>query len=89
MQFVARGGGNGDDIRLGILNIMKENTALKKATATGHRRSIHRPVAQKVTLKRTTGRYQDCEAYFLHTGNWDDFWTHLENAKLTRRFNPA
>ena len=25
LQFIARGGGNGDDIRLGILNIMREH----------------------------------------------------------------
>ena len=86
MQFVARGGGNGDDIRLGILNIMREH-GIKE----GHRPGIEdRFIAQwhqKLHSNTTPDDIKICEAYlhFLHTGNWDDFWTHLwENAKLTR-----
>jgi alpha-glucan, water dikinase len=86
MQFVARGGGNGDDIRLGILNIMREH-GIKE----GHRPGIEDPFIaqwhQKLHSNTTPDDIKICEAYlhFLHTGNWDDFWTHLwDNAKLTR-----
>ena len=86
MQFVARGGGNGDDIRLGILNIMREH-GIKE----GHRPGIEDPFIaqwhQKLHSNTTPDDIKICEAYlhFLHTGNWDDFWAHLwENGRLSR-----
>jgi hypothetical protein len=81
-----RGGGNGDDIRLGILQLMRDN-GIKE----GHRPGIEDPFIaqwhQKLHSNTTVDDIYICEAYlhFLHTGNWDDFWTHLwENHQLTR-----
>ena len=81
-----RGGGNGDDIRLGILQLMREN-GIKE----GHRPGIEDPFIaqwhQKLHSNTTVDDIYICEAYlhFLHTGNWDDFWTHLwDNHGLTR-----
>ena len=86
MQFVARGGGNGDDIRLGILNIMRQH-GIKE----GHRPGIEDPFIaqwhQKLHSNTTPDDIKICEAYlhFLHTGNWDDFWAHLwEHGGLSR-----
>ena len=81
-----RGGGNGDDIRLGILQLMRENNIKE-----GHRPGIEDPFIaqwhQKLHSNTTVDDIYICEAYlhFLHTGNWDDFWTHLwDNHGLTR-----
>ena len=67
-----------------------ERTRIKE----GHRPGIEDPFIaqwhQKLHSNTTPDDIKICEAYlhFLHTGNWDDFWTHLwENAKLTRRFS--
>ena len=86
LATLPRGGGNGDDIRLGILQIMREN-GIKE----GHRPGIEDPFIaqwhQKLHSNTTVDDIYICEAYlhFFHTGNWDDFWTHLwENHKLTR-----
>ena len=86
LATLPRGGGNGDDIRLGILQIMREN-GIKE----GHRPGIEDPFIeqwhQKLHSNTTVDDIYICEAYlhFLHTGNWEDFWTHLwENHKLTR-----
>jgi hypothetical protein len=82
-----RGGGNGDDIRLGILQLMRDN-GIKE----GHRPGIEDPFIaqwhQKLHSNTTVDDIYICEAYlhFLHTGNWDDFWTHLwENHQLDPR----
>ena len=86
LATLPRGGGNGDDIRLGILQIMREN-GIKE----GHRPGIEDPFIaqwhQKLHSNTTVDDIYICEAYlhFLHTGNWDDFWTHLyDNHGLTR-----
>ena len=86
LATLPRGGGNGDDIRLGILQMMREN-GIKE----GHRPGIEDPFIaqwhQKLHSNTTVDDIYICEAYlhFLHTGNWEDFWTHLwENHKLTR-----
>ena len=86
LAFLPRGGGNGDDIRMGILNIMRQH-GIKE----GHRPGIDdRFIAQwhqKLHSNTTPDDVKICEAYlhFLHTGNWDDFWAHLwHNARLTR-----
>ena len=86
LATLPRGGGNGDDIRLGILQLMREN-GIKE----GHRPGIEDPFIaqwhQKLHSNTTVDDIYICEAYlhFLHTGNWDDFWTHLwDNHGLTR-----
>ena len=86
LAFLPRGGGNGDDIRMGILNIMRQH-GIKE----GHRPGIEDPFIaqwhQKLHSNTTPDDVKICEAYlhFLHTGNWDDFWEHLwTNARLTR-----
>ena len=86
LAFLPRGGGNGDDIRMGILNIMRTH-GIKE----GHRPGIEDPFIaqwhQKLHSNTTPDDVKICEAYlhFLHTGNWDDFWAHLwHNGGLTR-----
>jgi hypothetical protein len=86
LATLPRGGGNGDDIRLGILQLMREN-GIKE----GHRPGIEDPFIaqwhQKLHSNTTVDDIYICEAYlhFLHTGNWDDFWTHLwDNHGLSR-----
>jgi len=81
MAGLPRGGGDGDAIRMGILNIMREN-GIKE----GHRPGIEdRFIAQwhqKLHSNTTADDVAICEAYlhFLHTGQWDDFWAHLWGA---------
>lgn len=70
-----RGGGNGDDIRMGILNIMRAN-GIKE----GHRPGIDEQFLEQWHQKLHTNTTPDdiaiCEAYlaFLHTNNHDDYW---------------
>merc|ERR1719327_1442968 len=81
MAGLPRGGGDGDAIRMGILNIMREN-----GIKGGHRPGIEdRFIAQwhqKLHSNTTADDVAICEAYlhFLHTGQWDDFWAHLWGA---------
>ena len=81
MSGLPRGGGDGDAIRMGILNIMREH-GIKE----GHRPGIEdRFIAQwhqKLHSNTTVDDVAICEAYlhFLHTGQWDDFWSHLWGA---------
>lgn len=86
LATLPRGGGNGDDIRMGILHIMRDH-GIKE----GHRPGIEDPFIeqwhQKLHSNTTSDDVHICKAYlhFLHTGNWDDFWGHLyDNAGLTR-----
>ena len=86
LAFLPRGGGNGDDIRMGILNILRQH-GIKE----GHRPGIEDPFLsqwhQKLHSNTTPDDVKICEAYlhFLHTGNWDEFWAHLwNNGGLTR-----
>jgi alpha-glucan,water dikinase len=80
-----RGGGNGDDIRHGILNVMREH-----GIAEGHRPGIHDDFLESWHQKLHTNTTPDdvaiCEAYlaFLHSGDMGDFWrVAWENGKLT------
>jgi hypothetical protein len=87
LATLPRGGGNGDDIRLGILEIMREG-GIKE----GHRPGIEDPFLaqwhQKLHSNTTVDDVYICEAYlhFLEgPGRWEDFWTHLwTNHKLGR-----
>ena len=78
MATLPRGGGNGDDIRMGILNILRTH-----GIREGHRPGIDDAFLaqwhQKLHSSTTADDIKICEAYlhFLHTGNWDDFWAHL------------
>jgi len=81
-----RGGGNGDDIRMTILNIMREN-GIKEGHRPGIEDTFIKQWHQKLHSNTTPEDICICEAYihFLHTGNWDDFWAHLwDNHKMTR-----
>lgn len=70
-----RGGGNGDDIRMGILNIMRAN-----GIREGHRPGIQDHFLeqwhQKLHTNTTPEDVTICEAYlaFLHSGSMDSFW---------------
>ena len=82
-----RGGGGGDDIRIGILNILRDN-GIKE----GHRPGIECRFLQQWHQKLHSSTTKDdiaiCEAYlnFLRGGNWDDdFFGHIYyHAGLTR-----
>jgi alpha-glucan,water dikinase len=81
-----RGGGNGDDIRHGILNVMREN-----GIAEGHRPGIHDDFLetwhQKLHTNTTPEDVTICEAYlaFLHSGSMEDFWrVAWDNGRVTR-----
>ncbi|KAG2440720.1 hypothetical protein HXX76_003577 [Chlamydomonas incerta] len=69
-----RGGGNGDEIRMGILHIMRGN-----GIREGHRPGYDEPFLEQWHQKLHTNTSPDdiaiCEAYlaFLHTGNADDY----------------
>lgn len=70
-----RGGGNGDDIRMGILNIMREN-----GIREGHRPGIEcrflEQWHQKLHQNTTPEDVAICHAYiaFLESGDMADFW---------------
>uniref|UniRef100_A0A383WLS7 Uncharacterized protein n=1 Tax=Tetradesmus obliquus TaxID=3088 RepID=A0A383WLS7_TETOB len=81
-----RGGGNGDDIRMGILHIMREY-GIKE----GHRPGIDEPFLeqwhQKLHQNTTPEDVSICEAYlaYLHSGNHDDYWRVLwDHGKITK-----
>lgn len=83
-----RGGGGGDDIRMGILNVMRDN-GIKE----GHRKGIECPFLaqwhQKLHSSTTKDDIAICEAYlhFLQgSGDWEgDFYGHLNyHAGLTK-----
>ncbi|KAL4424419.1 hypothetical protein ABPG77_005662 [Micractinium sp. CCAP 211/92] len=70
-----RGGGNGDDIRMGILHVMREN-----GIREGHRPGIEDHFLeqwhQKLHTNTTPEDVTICEAYlaFLRSGTMDEFW---------------
>ncbi|KAI8469254.1 MAG: glutathione synthetase ATP-binding domain-like protein [Monoraphidium minutum] len=83
-----RGGGNGDDIRMGILHVMRDN-GIKE----GHRPGLDEPFLeqwhQKLHQNTTQEDVAICEAYlaFLHSGNHDDYWRVLwERGNITKEY---
>lgn len=81
-----RGGGDGDAIRHGILDIMRSN-GIKE----GHRPGLDEPFLEQWHQKLHTNSGPDdiaiCEAYlaFLHSGNHDDYWRVLwDSGRVTR-----
>ena len=86
LSTLPRGGGNGDDIRLGILQIMRDN-GIKEGHRPGIEDAFIQQWHQKLHSNTTVDDIYICEAYlhFLHTGVWEDFWTYLfDNHGLTR-----
>lgn len=84
--MLPRGGGNGDDIRMGILHVMRDN-GIKE----GHRPGLDEPFLEQWHQKLHTNTTPDdvaiCEAYlaFLHSGNHDDYWRVLwDSGRITK-----
>lgn len=80
-----RGGGNGDDIRHGILNVMRDN-----GIREGHRPGIEDRFIeswhQKLHTNTTPEDVTICEAYlaFLYSGDMGEFWrVAWERGRLT------
>ncbi|KAF5831865.1 glutathione synthetase ATP-binding domain-like protein [Dunaliella salina] len=85
LEGLPRGGGNGDDIRMGILGIMRNN-GIKE----GHRPGIDEKFLEQWHQKLHTNTTPDdiaiCSAYlaFLHSNDGGEFWRVLwDMAKLT------
>ena len=85
LSTLPRGGGNGDDIRMGILHIMREN-----GIREGHRPGIECQFLeswhQKLHTNTTPEDITICEAYlaFLNTGDMGEFWrVAWENGRIT------
>ncbi|EKX34264.1 hypothetical protein GUITHDRAFT_166257 [Guillardia theta CCMP2712] len=84
VALVPRGGGNGDAIRLEILDIMRRH-GIKE----GHRPGIEDRFLEEWHQKLHTNCAPDdiiiAEAYirFLETGNPDDYWSHLKGNGLS------
>ncbi|KAG2496808.1 hypothetical protein HYH03_005215 [Edaphochlamys debaryana] len=81
-----RGGGNGDEIRMGILHIMRGN-GIKEGHRPGHDEPFLEQWHQKLHTATSPDDVTICEAYlaFLHSGNHDDYWRVLwDNGRLTR-----
>lgn len=86
LGMLPRGGGDGDAIRHGILNVMREN-----GIREGHRPGIDEPFLEQWHQKLHTNTTPDdvaiCEAYlaYLHSNNHDDYWRVLwDNGRITR-----
>jgi alpha-glucan,water dikinase len=80
-----RGGGNGDDIRMGILHIMRDN-----GIREGHRPGIEcnflESWHQKLHTNTTPEDITICEAYlaFLESGDMGEFWrVAWDNGRVT------
>lgn len=85
LSTLPRGGGNGDDIRMGILHIMREN-----GIREGHRPGIEchflESWHQKLHTNTTPEDITICEAYlaFLKSCDMGEFWrVAWENGKIT------
>ncbi|GLC52406.1 Phosphoglucan, water dikinase, chloroplastic [Pleodorina starrii] len=81
-----RGGGNGDDIRMGILHIMRGH-GIREGHRPGHDEPFLEQWHQKLHTNTSPDDVTICEAYlaFLHSGNHDDYWRVLwDNGRLTR-----
>lgn len=81
-----RGGGNGDDIRMGILHIMRDG-GIKEGHRPGHDEPFLEQWHQKLHQNTTPEDVTICEAYlaYLHSGNHDDYWRVLwDNGRITK-----
>ena len=90
LSTLPRGGGNGDDIRLGILQIMRDNGIKEGRQGQGIEDEFLQQWHQKLHSNTTVDDIYICEAYieFLRgeaPGAWDDFWNHLwDNHQLDK-----
>jgi alpha-glucan,water dikinase len=83
-----RGGGNGDDIRMGILHIMRDG-GIKEGHRPGHDEPFLEQWHQKLHQNTTPEDVTICEAYlaYLHSGNHDDYWRVLwDNGRITKEY---
>jgi len=85
LATMPRGGGNGDDIRMGILHVMRDN-----GIREGHRPGIEchflESWHQKLHTNTTPEDITICEAYlaFLGSGDMGDFWrVAWDNGRIT------
>lgn len=85
LSLLPRGGGNGDDIRMGILHIMRQH-----GIREGHRPGIEDRFLeswhQKLHTNTTPEDIPICEAYlaFLKSGDMGEFWrVAWENGRIT------
>lgn len=85
LATLPRGGGNGDDIRMGILHVMRDN-----GIREGHRPGIEchflESWHQKLHTNTTPEDITICEAYlaFLGSGDMGDFWrVAWDNGRIT------
>ena len=85
LATLPRGGGNGDDIRMGILHVMRDN-----GIREGHRPGIEcnflESWHQKLHTNTTPEDVTICEAYlaFLASGDMGEFWrVAWENGRIT------
>lgn len=85
LATMPRGGGNGDDIRMGILHVMRDN-----GIREGHRPGIEchflESWHQKLHTNTTPEDITICEAYlaFLSSGDMGEFWrVAWENGRIT------
>lgn len=89
LAMLPRGGGDGDAIRMGILQIMREN-GIKEGHRPGIEDKFIEQWHQKLHSNTTMDDIAICEAYlhFLRgNGDWGDFWWHLyEHHKLTKQY---
>ena len=87
LATLPRGGGNGDDIRLGILEVLREN-GIKEGHRPGIEDAFLQQWHQKLHSNTTVDDVYICEAYihFLEgPGKWEDFWKYLaDNHNLGR-----
>ena len=87
LATMPRGGGNGDDIRNGILNVMREN-GIKEGHRDGLEDLFLSQWHQKLHSNTTVDDIAICEAYihFLEgDGEWSAFWSYLwKNYQLGR-----
>ncbi|GBG60684.1 hypothetical protein CBR_g12420 [Chara braunii] len=80
MATLPRGGGDSEQIRMGILHIMRAH-----GIREGHRPGLHEPFLEQWHQKLHTNTSPEditiCEAYlhFLHTGSIDEFYSALWN----------
>eukprot|EP00200_Dunaliella_tertiolecta_P010550 CAMPEP_0202370036 /NCGR_PEP_ID=MMETSP1127-20130417/1744_1 /ASSEMBLY_ACC=CAM_ASM_000462 /TAXON_ID=3047 /ORGANISM="Dunaliella tertiolecta, Strain CCMP1320" /LENGTH=1145 /DNA_ID=CAMNT_0048965873 /DNA_START=13 /DNA_END=3450 /DNA_ORIENTATION=- len=85
LEGLPRGGGNGDDIRMGILNIMRGN-GIKEGHRPGIEEHFLEQWHQKLHTNTTPDDIAICSAYlaFLHSNDGGEFWRVLwDMAKLT------
>eukprot|EP00775_Hariotina_reticulata_P004810 gene4810-5058_t len=86
LSKLSRGGGNGDEIRMGILNIMRDH-GIKEGNRGGVDEPFLEQWHQKLHQATSPEDVIIAEAYlaFLHTGNHDEWWRVLhENGGITK-----